>query len=322
MEAQTKLRAKVNLNPVSYKTVKDAKFDEKSNTVSGYLAIFGNVDDDGDLIIKGAFAESIAQRGPNSNANRKIAFLWQHDMTDPIGKMTVLREDDIGLYFEALLDVDGSVPNADRAKQQLLSGTLNQFSIGFQYDWENMEYDDNLDAFICKKLTLFEGSVVTLGANGATFFDGMKSGKDAKIQLIKETDKFIKCLPANFQYTCRQLISKNLELQKMRTKEKAPDPEGEENPDYDDMDYIHDAMALHAKAMKMINDHMDDVKSDELKKCMKSMDEMHTKCMSDLVGIKSELMEEDDKGFGQNPLSRKNSRFDLSKALKETKFFN
>lgn len=205
---------RVNLNPVQYKwlTVKDANVDKATRKVSGYLAVFGVKDSDEDVLLKGCFAKSLTDRGPGSTTNRKIAFLWQHDMRDPIGKFTVLKEDDYGLYFEAVLDE--GVEHADRALIQLESGTLNQFSIGFQYIWDKMEYDENLDAFIIKEVNLFEGSVVTLGANEYTYYAGMKGVviEEAHRKIREETEALIKSLPAEYQYQTRQLIAKHIAL--------------------------------------------------------------------------------------------------------------
>ena len=156
------------------------KADKDSRTVSGYLASFGNVDSDGDVIVKGAFSKSISERGPGSKTARKIAYLWQHDMKEPIGRFTLLEERDEGLYFEAEID---KFDLGDRVLEQYASGTLNQHSIGFMYVWERCEfveeyeYDGKLykDVFMCKELKLFEGSVVTMGANENTPFTGAKS---------------------------------------------------------------------------------------------------------------------------------------------------
>jgi HK97 family phage prohead protease len=209
-------KIKKNIAPVQYKslTVKDANIDEESRKVSGYLSVFGVKDSDGDILIKGCFAKSINERGPASNSNGKIAFCWQHDMKDPIGPFSVLKEDDYGLYFESVLDDPESVPSAKRALAQLKSGTLNQFSIGFMYVWDKIEYDESLDAFIVKEVTLFEGSVVTLGANSFTYFAGMKSEQkeQAETDLRKETESFIKSLPKEVQYQTRQLITKHIAL--------------------------------------------------------------------------------------------------------------
>jgi HK97 family phage prohead protease len=216
METLQQPKTKKNIAPVQYKslTVKEAQLDDTGKKVSGYLAVFGVKDSDSDILIKGCFAKSINERGPESSSNGKIAFCWQHDIKDPIGLFTTLKEDNFGLYFEAELDDTDAVPIAKRALAQMKSGTLNQFSIGYQYVWDKIEYDESVDAFIVKEVNLFEGSVVTLGANSYTYFAGMKSEqKEAAVNdLKKETETIIKSLPKDFQYQTRQLIAKHIAL--------------------------------------------------------------------------------------------------------------
>lgn len=198
---------------ISYKYFK-AKVDDinvDSRTVSGYFAVFGNKDLSGDIIIKGAFAKSIQERGPGTDNGNKIAFCWQHDIKNPIGRITVLKEDDFGLYFEAIMD---TIEEAERALVQLKSGTLNQFSIGFNYIWDKIEYDSDLDAFICKELYLAEGSVVTLACNPMAQFEGMKSAdlEDKRIEIRKALEQELKGLSFSKAFVLRQLISDQLSL--------------------------------------------------------------------------------------------------------------
>lgn len=150
--------------------------DEDSNKVSGYLAAFNNIDSDRDILIKGAFAKSITERGPGSATARKIAFLYMHDMKIPVGRFTKLEEMELGLYYEGELDL---IPFAQETiKPQLKSGTLNQHSIGYNYIYDKLSYDEAQDAFIVKEVNLFEGSIVTLGANENTPFGGFKNYLD------------------------------------------------------------------------------------------------------------------------------------------------
>lgn len=183
-------------------------------TVTGYLAMFNNKDCDGDVLIKGCFAKSLAARGVDSEGGNKIAHLWQHDMREPLGKYTVLKEDDKGLYFECPYD---DFEKANRALTQFKSGTLNNFSIGYSYVWDKMEYDENYDdgsgdkgAFICKEINLFEGSVVTLAANDQTYFAGMKSEqKMNELAILKEeAEEAIVGLKSRKQYELRSIITK------------------------------------------------------------------------------------------------------------------
>ena len=144
------------------------------------FANFGNKDSAGDILIKGCFAKSIKDSGPGSATNRKIAFVWQHDFADPIGRILSIEEREDGAYAEVKLSNFDAVPNAKRAWFQLKDGDINQFSFGFNYVWDKMEYDEALDAFIVKEVVLHEISVVTAGANEETAFVGaVKSLPDA-----------------------------------------------------------------------------------------------------------------------------------------------
>ncbi len=148
--------------------------DEEKHIVRVKFASFGNRDSAGDILVKGCFAKSINDRGPESATNRKIAFLWQHNMADPIGKVLSIEELEDGAYADVQLSNFDAVPNAKRAWFQLKDGDINQFSFGYNYVWDKVEYDDALDAFIVKEVMLHEISVVTLGCNEETEFVGVK----------------------------------------------------------------------------------------------------------------------------------------------------
>lgn len=214
MKMQEIQQRRQHAKPVEYKALSvstEGVLVEK-RTISGYAAIFGNRDEAGDIIVKGAFAKSIAERGPASSTNRKIILLWQHDMDNPLGRLTDLREDEKGLYFEAEVD---QIPEGDRALAQLLSGTLNQFSIGYKYVWDKMEYEEATDSFICKEINLFEVSIVSLGCNELTGFAGMKSEQreSERNQLNRDIEAAIKAVPdAASQYKFRQLFAKTIAL--------------------------------------------------------------------------------------------------------------
>ena len=174
METRNKYQGRMGMRRKSHTAyMKDVQMDTESRTISGYAAVFNNVDKAGDMLIRGCFSKSISERGPESAANDKIIFLWQHRSDQPIGRITRLVEDEKGLYFEAEID---RIEEGDRAIAQLESGTLNQFSIGFSYVWENCEWDN--DVFIVKEVKLYEVSVVTFGCNPETEYLGLKSAEE------------------------------------------------------------------------------------------------------------------------------------------------
>lgn len=194
-------------------TLSDNELTLEDKTVKGYAAVWNIPDSYGTYFIRGAFSKSIQERGPDSNSKYKIIFLWQHDMKNPIGQVTVLREDDYGLYFEAVLDADMEVDDADRALQQIKSGTLNQFSFGFNYIWDKVSYNEMLDLIEVREVELMEISVVTLGSQTETY--AVRSGADntdAIIELNIKTEQFIKSLPRAQQFELRQLIADQIAL--------------------------------------------------------------------------------------------------------------
>lgn len=206
---------------VSYSSMSvDAKGEVAGdNVIKGYLFAWGIRDDYGTTMMKGCCAKSLQERGVDSTSNYKITFLWQHDQKDPIGQFTVLREDDYGLYFEAATD---DVPSGNRAVKQVRSKTLNQFSGGFNYVWDKMEYDEKTDSIICKEIMLFEGSVVTIGSNTATYAIRSSAQYPEELDLLKdETEDFIKSLPFKKQYELRQLITRHTALAKFEPQQKA-----------------------------------------------------------------------------------------------------
>ncbi len=158
--------------------VKD--LDLKKRVVTGYLSAFGNKDHVGDIIIKGAFTKSLAER------KDKIFFLNQHNWDQPHGKFNMLQEDAKGLYFESMPLIDTTY-SSDLLKLYD-AGIINEHSIGYQ----TMKDDVVGDARVLKELKLYEGSNVTLGANPETPFMGMKAGTKRASDQVKRILKMLR----------------------------------------------------------------------------------------------------------------------------------
>lgn len=198
----------------------DFKIDvsEQDRTVKGYLSVWGVKDRHGEIMVKGCFAKSIAERGPDSVSKQKIAFLWMHDLRNPIGRFTKLKEDNYGLYFEAELD---KCEIGDRALEQMRSGTLNQFSTGVVDMFDRMQYDSKQDAILVYETILMEGSPVVLGSNEETFV--LKTAQeliDHKVLLDERTEDFIHSISRDRQLELRQLISEHITFTKSQPLER------------------------------------------------------------------------------------------------------
>jgi HK97 family phage prohead protease len=119
---------------------------------SGYASTFGNVDEGGDVVLRGAFTGTLARRVPR--------LLWQHDMHEPIGKVLGLREDDRGLHGEFKLS---RTARGHDAYQLLKDGAIDSMSIG--YIPEDQEFDDAHNVRKLKSVDLLEISLVSIPMN-------------------------------------------------------------------------------------------------------------------------------------------------------------
>jgi HK97 family phage prohead protease len=211
---------KNNGTAIKFKSlVLDVKAENESRIVSMYLASFNTLDSDCDIIRKGAFSKSISERGPQTNSNRQIKFLHQHQVKEPIGIYKMLMEDEKGLYAEVEIE---KTALGDVVLERYMNGSYKEHSIGFQYVWDKCnwiqmpsgEEKEMEDVFECKELNLFEGSVVTFGANENTPFLGFKgNSEDFEKQLDEELKFLLKNAP-NYEYelSLRQLYTKQKSL--------------------------------------------------------------------------------------------------------------
>ena len=191
-----KIKEKLKNHHYGVKTVsfKLEDLDEGSRQVKGYFASFDTLDSDNDVIRQGAFTKSIAERGPNSPGNRKIAHLRDHDFTHQIGNPIELFEDSKGLGFVSQM---GRSTKGNDAFLDYQDGILREHSIGFNYISDKMDYiepdksafDSELGHYEIREVKLWEGSGVTFGANEFTpTLEANKSILDSDYLLNLETE--------------------------------------------------------------------------------------------------------------------------------------
>jgi hypothetical protein len=98
---------------------------EPDGTVEGYASLFGEIDQARDMVMRGAFAATLTQRGVH-----RIPMLFQHDPSEPVGVWLELREDTRGLYARGRL-----IPEVARGRELLSllrAGAIDGLSIGFR----------------------------------------------------------------------------------------------------------------------------------------------------------------------------------------------
>ena len=94
-------------------------------TVEGYASLFGEVDQARDMVMPGAFTQTLKLRGL-----RRIPMLFQHDPSEPVGVWHELVEDFRGLRARGKL-----IPDVARARELLAlldAGAIDGLSIGYK----------------------------------------------------------------------------------------------------------------------------------------------------------------------------------------------
>ena len=127
--------------------------------VSGYAAVFGNVDSDGEVIDPGAFDASLAQY--RRKGSWPLMF-WSHDQAEVIGYWTNFYADEKGLV--AVGRILSSVQRGKEALALLDAGAISGLSIGFKCRRDKMVSGVRH----LQQLELVEVSVVACPSNDAS----------------------------------------------------------------------------------------------------------------------------------------------------------
>lgn len=158
--------------------IKVKTYDVKNDagSIVGYASTWIREPDSwGDIVAKGAFAESIAKIKAE---NKTIPLLWGHqseNLESYIGTVTNLEEDDHGLKFEAVFD---DTPEAQRARELAMDGRLAKFSFAYDVlDQATVDLEDGTQANELRKLDIHEVSLVFYPANRDTSVVSVKSGR-------------------------------------------------------------------------------------------------------------------------------------------------
>lgn len=158
--------------------------DEAQGIVEAFVAGVGNKDSVGDIIVPGAFTESLKRRKPR--------VVWGHDWNSPIGKVLeiyeVPRTDQRlpakmrnagigGLYVRVQFNL-----KSERGRQAFADvsffGEEQEWSIG--YKTLDADFDPSKNANVLKKVELYEVSPVLHGANQLTGTISIKADESSK----------------------------------------------------------------------------------------------------------------------------------------------
>lgn len=163
----------------------DFNFEVKSldsvGRFAGYASVFNVVDNQNDIIERGAFADTLKGRVGD------IKMLWQHQQDEPIGIFEKIFEDANGLYVEGRLLLD--VARAKEAYTLLKEGAISGLSIG--YSPTRYRLHEKTGVRLLSAVELWEISLVTFPANDAAKITVVKQwGTESQFaQLVNALDR-------------------------------------------------------------------------------------------------------------------------------------
>ncbi|HEU4752056.1 MAG TPA: HK97 family phage prohead protease [Armatimonadota bacterium] len=174
------------------------------NEFAGYASVFGNVDDYGDIVQRGAFAASL----PFFLKDGMIC--WQHRLGVPIGKPVEAYEDEKGLF------VRGRISDTAAGRDCLTlmrDGVVQKLSIGYETEGYQVlseeqarvllgdaGYEAALKALpwwadelrLLTQIKLYEVSPVSFPANDAAEILGVKSAGGRLPETEREFERFLR----------------------------------------------------------------------------------------------------------------------------------
>ena len=139
-----------------------------TGTFSGFASIFGNVDAFGEIVIKGAFAKSIADW---QALGLMPPLLFLHDPAEPIGKLTSMAENNVGLHITG--ELNRKTSRGKDAYEHIKAGDVSGLSIGFRISKDGRKSNGD-GTYSLTKIDLMEVSVVTFPANNLSRINAVK----------------------------------------------------------------------------------------------------------------------------------------------------
>jgi HK97 family phage prohead protease len=156
---------------------------DENRIVTGYFASFGDIDSDGDIMQKGAFAKTISESWKNGRT--RVKYLLDHKKDNVVGVIQELKEDDKGLWYKAKV---GMHTKGEDYYKMLLDGIVDQHSIGFYTKASRKEGANR----VITEVQLIEGSGIQFrAANPNTPVTSVKSEEEL-MELATKLENAIK----------------------------------------------------------------------------------------------------------------------------------
>lgn len=159
---------------VSFKALPDEG--GKTGRFEAVVSVFGNVDYQGDRVVKGAFKKSIQKWQKSGDP---IPIIWSHDWGDPFAHVgaadpALAEETDVGLKLTGTFDVHK--PFAAQVYDLVKDRRVREWSFAYDVEKEDKAKDGANELQV---LDLIEAGPTLKGANPDTFTLGVKSALES-----------------------------------------------------------------------------------------------------------------------------------------------
>lgn len=147
----------------------------------GYALTYGNVDQGGDICLKGCATNSLRKRPPN-----KVKMLLGHDSSIIIGKWTDFIDDDKGLLGKGrlFLNIQKGCETYELLKEDAIDG----LSIGYRTIKD--AWDAERNARLLEEIDVREVSVVPFPMNEQAIVTNVKAAQDIKTK--RQFEEFLR----------------------------------------------------------------------------------------------------------------------------------
>lgn len=133
------------------------------------VSVFDNVDSYGDVVLPGAFTDTLAAWAEKGDP---IPVIWSHRWDDPdchVGVVVAAEERETGLWVHGRIDIDADAPLKAKQVHRLLKGRrVTQFSFAYDVTDAGWGKRDDREVYELRALDIHEVGPCLIGANQET----------------------------------------------------------------------------------------------------------------------------------------------------------
>ena len=161
--------------------IKTEEIGEEKGLFSGYGSIFNNKDLGNDVVLAGAFAQSIGRKGAKA-----VKLLYQHKQDELVDVFDEIIEDQKGLKVKGRLAM--GTQRGREVYELMKMGAIDGLSIGYRVDDKGYEYDKRRRRRMLKSVDLMEISAVTFPMNPRARIQAVKGAE----RTVRDWEQFLR----------------------------------------------------------------------------------------------------------------------------------